>query len=289
MGAVDRSKAVNLIRHAIDSGVTFIDTAEAYGDTESILGDALADGYRERCFLATKVSFDFSAAGVRKAAERSLQQMRTDVIDLYQLHNFDSSVHLEETLGTVRELQESGAVRHVGVSNFSAEQLAKATEILPVVSNQINYNALNRSPEKTMLPAAYEANISILVHSSLAKGLITGKYEPGHQFAEDDERSSFEGYSGEPLRRYLTVVKELAHIADDFGLTVAQGAVAWLLARKEVTNVLVGPKTPEQLEESLAAVEKTSADSREELRSRMDEVLDRHDLEPLCPFPEQLV
>jgi aryl-alcohol dehydrogenase-like predicted oxidoreductase len=289
MGSVDRSQAVSLIRRAIDSGVTFIDTAEAYGDTEEILGEALADGYRQRCFLATKVSHDYSPAGVRKAAEWSLLQMKTDVIDLYQLHNYDQSVPLAETLRAVQELQDSGSIRHVGVSNFSTSQLGEATETARVVANQINYNALNRSPERELLPAAFDANVAILVHSSLAKGLLSGTYSPGHTFESNDERSTFPGYSGEALKRYLTVVEDLKGVASDFGLSMPQASLAWLLARPEVTNVLVGPKSAEQLEEALAAFEKTSPEDRVELRNHMDQVLDRHDTEPLCPFPNQLV
>ncbi len=289
MGSVDRRNAVDLIRRAIDAGVTFIDTAEAYGDTEEILGEALQEGYRDRCFLATKVSHDFTPSGVRNAAERSLLNMKTEVIDLYQLHRWESSVPLDETLRAVQELQDSGIVRHVGVSNFNTDRLAAATDIAAVVSNQINYNALNRAPEERLLPAAFDANVAILVHSSLAKGLLSGKYKPGHTFEAGDERSSFPGYSGEPLRQYLAVVDELGRIAADAGLSTAQAALVWLLARPEVTNVLIGPKTVKQLEESIGALEKTSPEDRVTLRSRMDEVLDRHGLRALCPFPDQLV
>jgi aryl-alcohol dehydrogenase-like predicted oxidoreductase len=289
MGHVDRSQAVSLIRRAIDAGVTFIDTAEQYGDTERILGEALSEGYRDRCFLATKVSKDFTATGVRRAVERSLRDMRVETIDLYQLHRFDNSVPLEETLGAVRELQLSGAVRHIGVSNFSAIQLVRATETAPVVANQINYSALNRNPERGLLQAACEANVGVLVHSALAKGILTGKYAPGHVFASNDERSSFPGYSGESLRGYLTVVKELQAIAADYGLTMTQGALGWVLAREEVTSVLIGPKTIDQFEESTSVLCRTSADNRNELRRRMDEVLERHALAPLCPMKHQLV
>lgn len=289
MGSVDRSKAVALVRHAVDSGITFIDTAEAYGDTEEILGEALAGGYRERCFLADKVSFDFTAAGVRNAAERSLLHLKTDVIDLYQLHRYEESVPLDQTLGAVQELQDSGAVRHLGVSNFSAGQLADATEVAAIVSDQINYNALNRAPEQALLPAAFNANISVLVHSSLAKGLLSGKYRPGHRFDPEDERAHFPGYSGEALARYLAVVDELTGIAGDFSLTAVQAALLWLLARPEVTNVLIGPKTEEQVDEAVAALDRTSPEDRVALRSAMDEVLAAHAPEPLCPFPDQLV
>ena len=289
MGSVDRGKAVDLIRHAVDIGVTFIDTAEAYGDTEEILGDALSDGYRERCFLASKVSFDFTPAGVRTAAERSLLQMKTDTIDLYQLHRFDESVPLDKTLRAVQELQDSGAVRHVGVSNFSAGQLADATETAAVVSNQINYNALNRAPEQALLPAAFDANVAVLVHSSLAKGLLSGKYRPGHRFDPDDERAGFPGYSGEALARYLDLVDELSGVAREFSLSSVQAALLWLLARPEVTNVLIGPKNHEQLDEAVSALDKTSPEDRVALRSAMDRILDEHKLEPLSPFPDQLV
>ena len=215
MGAVDRSQSTALIRRAIDSGITFIDCAEMYGDSEQLLGRALADGYRDRCFLATKVSRDFSAGGVRRALENSLKALKTDRIDLYQIHRYEPATPVEETLEAMAELQNKGLIRYCGVSNFNREQLQRARQVLPVVSDQINYNALNRSPEKQLLDYCRREKVAVIVHSSLAKGLLCGKYGPDHIFARDDERSGFTGYSGQLFTRSLEVVDELETVARD--------------------------------------------------------------------------
>jgi aryl-alcohol dehydrogenase-like predicted oxidoreductase len=289
MGAMDRKSTTALVRNAIDRGITFIDTAEMYGDSEQQLGRALAEGYRDRCFLATKVSRDFTAGGVRKALENSLKALGTDRIDLYQLHRFDPEVPVEETLQAVASLQQDGFIRYCGVSNFTVEQIKRANEALPIVSNQINYNALNRSPEKQMIDHCFRVRISVLSHSSLAKGILSGKYRPNHVFAAGDERSSFPGYSGEMFAKYLAIVTELKKVAEDERLSLVQASIVWLLALEEVTSVLIGPKSISQLEEAAGALENLVPEGRASLRKRMNEILDSHDLPPLCPFPNQIV
>lgn len=289
MGAVDRNQSTALIRKAIDSGITFIDCAEKYGDSEQLLGKALADGYRNRCFLATKVSRDFSAGGVNQALKNSLKALKTDWIDLYQIHRFDPATPVEETLEAMAGLQEEGYIRYCGVSNFSREQLHRARQVLPVVSNQINYNALNRSPEKHLLEYCRREQISVITHSSLAKGILCGKYGTDHTFAADDERSGFPGYSGKLFADYLSVAEELRKVAEEQSLGIVEAAIIWLLAREEVTSVLVGPKSISQLEESAGVGEALTAQGMRAIRERMNQVLDSHDLPPLCPFPDQLV
>jgi myo-inositol catabolism protein IolS len=289
MGAVDRSSATPLIRKAIDSGLTFIDTAEMYGDSEKQLGKALSGGYRDRVFLATKVSRDFTAEGVKRALENSLKDLRTDRIDLYQVHRYDPDVPIEETLQAVAGLHESGLIRYCGVSNFSVGQLQRAQSVCPIVSNQINYNALNRSPERRMIDYCRGQGISVIAHSSLAKGILSGKYSPDHHFASDDERSAFPGYSGKLFKEYLALTGELRAAAEKEGLSLAQAAILWLLAREGVTSVLVGPKNAAQLEESAGALEALRSAQRIALRERMNEILDSHGLPVLCPFPSQLV
>ena len=289
MGAVDRSRSTALIRRAIDSGITFIDCAQMYGDSEQLLGRALADGYRDRCFLATKVSRDFSAAGVRRALENSLKALKTDRIDLYQIHRYDPGTPVEETLETMAQLQEKGLIRYCGVSNFNREQLQRARKVLAVVSDQINYNALNRCPEKQLLDYCRAEKVAVIAHSSLAKGLLCGKYAADHTFAADDERSGFTGYSGRLFTRYLGLVEELETVARDYGLDIVQAAIVWLLARDEVTSVLIGPKSIAQLEESAGVDQVLTGRLMSEMRERMNEILDLRNLPELCPFPDQLV
>ena len=289
MGTVDRRGATRLIRRAVDQGVAFLDTAEAYGDTESLLGEALKEGYRDKVYLATKVSRDFSREGVRRAAEASLRALQTDRIDLYQLHRYDPSVPLQETLEEVARLQEEGLIRHIGVSNFDNRRLAEAVKIAPIITNQINYNALNRAPEKEHLQFCKEQGVRIIGHSSLAKGLLTGKYEQGHRFSPEDERSQFEDYTGDALAYYLAAVEDITAVAQKWGITTVQASLAWVLAREEVASVLVGPKKEKQLNESIRATEALSPDGRAHLREELDRILDRHKLPPLCPSPNQLV
>jgi myo-inositol catabolism protein IolS len=289
MGAVDRTESTALVRKAIDSGMTFIDTAEMYGDSEQQLGKALSDGYRAKAFLATKVSSDFTANGVKKALENSLKALRTDWIDLYQIHRYDPGVPVEETLQAMANLQEAGSIRYLGVSNFTVEQLREAQAVVSIVSNQINYNALNRSPERRMLDYCRQQRISVLSHNSLAKGILSGKYGPNHQFASSDERSNFQGYSGELFEKYLAATGELQAAAKKEGLSLAQAAIVWLSAQESVTSVLMGPKSISQLEESAGAIERMAPADRAAFRERMNAILDSHHLPPLCPFPDQLV
>jgi aryl-alcohol dehydrogenase-like predicted oxidoreductase len=289
MGAVDRSQSTALIREAIDRGITFIDCAEKYGDSEKLLGDALAGGYRKRCFLATKVSMDFSAGGVERALENSLKALKTDWIDLYQIHRYDPATPVEETLGAMARLKERGYIRFCGVSNFNREQLERSRRAFPVVADQINYNALNRSPEKELLAYCRREQISVITHSSLAKGILCGKYRSDHTFSSDDERSQFPGYSGRLFADYLSVVEELKKVTGEQGLGMVQAAIIWLLALEEVTSVLIGPKSLSQLEESRGMVEGLTRRGMIELRDRMNRVLDTRDLPPLCPFSNQLV
>jgi aryl-alcohol dehydrogenase-like predicted oxidoreductase len=289
MGTVDRAQATALVRRAIDSGITFIDTAEKYGDCEQQLGKALGDGYREKVFLATKVSTDFSAAGVKKALKNSLKALRTGWIDLYQIHRYDPEVPVEQTLQAMASLQEEGSIRFCGVSNFTLEQLGRAQAIVPIVSNQINYNALNRSPEQQMLAYCAQQRISVISHSSLAKGILAGSYSPDHKFAPQDERSTFPGYSGDLFGKYLALAHELKQAVEADGFKPVQAAIIWLLARDEIASVLVGPKNISQLEESADAVAVSAPTERKALRERMSAILDSYDLPPLCPFPNQIV
>jgi aryl-alcohol dehydrogenase-like predicted oxidoreductase len=186
-------------------------------------------------------------------------------------------------------LQEEGSIRFCGVSNFTVEQLRRAQKIVPIVSNQINYNALNRSPERGMLEYCAQHHISVISHSSLAKGILSGSYGAGHRFAPGDERSTFPGYSGELFGKYLAVAHALKQAAEAEGFKPVQAAIIWLLVQEEITSVLVGPKTVSQLEDSVAALTVRAPALRPALRERMNAILDSSDLPPLCPFPNQLV
>jgi len=270
MGYVDKQLGISTVHAAIDNGITLIDTAQAYRTSESILGDALKNGYRERCFLATKVSRDYSPSAIRAAIENSLRELDVDHVDLYQIHGWNPRYPVEESMAEMARLQEEGKTRYIGVSNFNAKQMARALQTAPFQSNQPRYNLFDREIEAADIPFCLEHDIGILAHSPLAKGLLTGKYQPGHQFADDDERAGRKRFTGETFARYLAVADRLGDIAQEKGLSMVQFAIAWILHEPAITSVLVGAKNPEQLQEHLGAVGVTF--SEEEL-DRIDDIL----------------
>jgi len=260
MGHVDQQTAIATVQAAIDGGITLVDTAQAYRTSEAMLGQALKGGYRERCFLATKASGDYSRSGIMAAMENSLRALEVDYVDLYQIHGWNSEYPLEESMETMAQLQQAGKTRYIGVSNYNAAQMEQALQIAPFHSNQPRYNLFDRRIEAEDIPFCERAGIGILAHSPLAKGLLTGKYTPGHQFPADDERSNFPRFQGQNLARYLTVAEELKAVAQEKGISLVQLSIAWLLRLAPVTCVLVGAKNPAQVEEHIGAAEVTFSD-----------------------------
>jgi aryl-alcohol dehydrogenase-like predicted oxidoreductase len=257
MGTMDDQLVIDTARAAIDQGITLIDTAQYYRTSETTLGKALKDGYRDRCFLATKVSFDYSHTGIRAAMENSLRQLQVDYVDLYQIHGWDAKVPIEESMETMVQLQQEGKTRYIGVSNFNAAQMGRALRTAFFHSNQPRYHLLARQIEAEDIPFCEEQGIGILAHSPLAKGILTGKYKPGHQFPADDERSRDPRFRGEGFARGLAVAAQLKDVADDKHISMVQLAIAWLLRLPAVTCVLVGAKSPAQVQEHLPAAEIT--------------------------------
>ena len=196
MGGVDEKTAIDTIRAAIDSGVTLVDTAQAYRNSEATLGRALKSGYRERCFLATKVSGDYSRDGIRSAMDNSLRALEVEHVDLYQIHSPDPRYAISESMAAMAELQAEGKTHYLGVSNYDANQMAEALETARFSTNQPRYNLFDREIEVEDIPFCEAHDIGILAHSPLAKGLLTGKYAPGYTFPEDDERSQMERFQG---------------------------------------------------------------------------------------------
>jgi len=271
MGVIDESVSIATVRSSIDSGITLLDTAQAYRTSESTLGKALSDGYREKCFLATKVSRDYSAAGVRSAMEDSLTALGVDYVDLYQVHSWRNDQYpIEATMEEMARLQEEGKTRYIGVSNFNAEQMAHAYGIAPFHSSQPRYNMVDRRIEAEDLPYCDQKGIGNLAHSPLGKGLLTGRYQAGHVFAEDDERSNMPRFQGDLFTQYCSVTERLSEVAADLGLTMVQLAIAWCLRQSAVSSVLVGAKTPEQAADYLPAAE---ADLDEAALDRIADIL----------------
>ncbi len=245
MGDLPETQVIDTVHAALDCGVTFIDTAEAYRTSEAVLGKALV-GKREKVFLATKLSGDHSPEHMNRAIENSLRALRTDYVDLYQLHGPKPEYPIEQTMGGLLRLKEQGKIRYIGVSNFSAEQHAEALQYGHVDSSQPMYNMLIRTAGEAVLPFCKEHRIGVIVHSPLAKGLLTGKYTLDHKFAEDDERSWMAGFQGGRFASALNVANELKAWAEGKGHSLVDLAIAWVLANPAVTSAIVGAKTPEQ-------------------------------------------
>ena len=264
MGAMDDQTAIAITRAAIDNGINLIDTAQVYGESEERLGKARKDGYRDRCFLATKVwreqDNDYSPAAIYAAMDESLRKLDVDYVDLYQIHHPDPSYPLDQTMEALDRLREQGKTRYIGVSNFWVEHMEEALTTTRLHTHQPRYNMLDRRIEAEVLPFCERNGIGIMAHSPLAKGLLTGRYRVGHKFPEDDERSRLSRFRGEPFAHYVKVADQLKQIAAHKSLSLIQLAIGWLLRLSSVSCVLVGAKRPDQIHEHLGAAGVTFSD-----------------------------
>jgi aryl-alcohol dehydrogenase-like predicted oxidoreductase len=255
MGKVEDAEAIATVQAALEMGVTFIDTAQAYRGSEGLIGRALGGGRREKAFLATKVSGNYSRAHIQEAIENSLRALRTDHVDLYQIHGWNPRFPIEESMATMEELRQAGKARFLGVSNFNVAQMEQARAVAPFVSLQPRYNLLDREIEREIAPHCKRERVGILVHSPLAKGLLTGRYRPGHVFPPDDERAGFARFQGEEFAHISAAVERLrAEVAEPRGITLPQLAIAWTLRLPAVSVCLVGAKSPAQIREHLGAL-----------------------------------
>ena len=287
VGATDVAGAKRQIDMCLDAGVNLIDTADVYsnGRAEEIIGEALAGDKRDDVLLASKVRFRMGAepnmAGLSRhhiisGCEASLRRLQTDHLDLYQVHEWDGQTPLEETLGALQHLLDSGKVRYIGASNYAAWQLMKALGIaerdqLPrFVSQQIYYSLQERSAEYELLPLAVDQGLGTLVWSPLAGGLLSGKYRRGLDAPEGSRHVT--DWDEPPVYdedKLYDTIDVLVEIADGHGVSAAQVALAWLLTRPTISSVIVGARTDEQLADNLRAAELQLSD---EERSRLEEV-----------------
>ena len=179
---------------------------------------------------------------MRKAVDESLRALRVENVDLYQLHAWPRQTPIAESMSALAEFRDEGKVRYLGVSSFSAEGMQEALRVQPFCSNQVAYNLFDREIEADVVPFCAEKGVDILAHSSLAKGLLKGKYKPGHTFARDDERSEKSRFRGAQFTAHLRVAEALETFARAKGVTLIQLALAWLLCQPGVNRVLVGVK-----------------------------------------------
>lgn len=264
-GSFDEDTATRAIRHARELGVNFFDTAQAYGfgASERLLGDALREELtrdRDSVVIATKGGIrppssgggrDASPAFLREGVEQSLRALGIETIDLYQVHWPDPKVPAAETAGALQEMADEGKLRHVGVSNYDATQMAEFAAVRPVETLQPPYHLFRRGIEAETLPYAREHGIGVLAYSPLASGLLTGRFEENTRFEESDWRSQATAFTGDALRRNLAVVARLSDFAAERGHSVSQLAIAWVLARVDVA--IVGARSSGNIEASAAA------------------------------------
>jgi len=256
---IDDAGSIAAYRAAFEGGVTTFDTAEEYGGghSERLLAEALGH-VRDRIVIATKVSWKhLRRAQVLAACERSLANLRTDRIDLYQVHwpsgSFGSEVvPLEETMGALALLKQQGKIRAIGVSNFSRAQLEEAAAFARIDSVQPPYSLFWRKIEADVMPYCVERRITIIAYSPLAQGLLTGRFRPGHRFAPGDNRSDNKLFQGEDHERAQAALARLAPIAARYEIALGQLALAWLCAQPR-TVAAVGARSAAQAAQNAAA------------------------------------
>lgn len=263
-GRVDDTDGIKAVRRAADLGVTLFDAAPIYGNghAEEVLGRAL-EPVRREVLIATKcgpievrpglVRLDLTPQGIQAQCEASLRRLRTDWVDLLQVHWNDPAWPVERTMEALMRLVAAGKVRAVGVSNFSLADLRTATAAAPVASLQSRYSLLHREVEADVLPFCREAGIGFLAYEPLARGVLAGRMVLGRRFDSRDIRARDPEYQGERFARRLQAVSRLADVARRQGLTAAQAAIAWVAAQAGVTSVLVGAKSAAQAAENAVA------------------------------------
>jgi aryl-alcohol dehydrogenase-like predicted oxidoreductase len=267
-GGVSEEQARACVKAAFEADINFIDTANIYGRgaAEAFLGDALAGYPRDSYVLATKLYFPMSssdrglsAAQVHKQIDASLERLRTDYVDVYQCHRYDERTPLEETMQALTEVVQEGKARHIGFSEWPPEKIEASVAIPGVerwASSQPQYSMLWRVPEKEVIPICEREQISQIVWSPLAQGVLTGKYTPGAPPPPDSRAASesMGGFIDQLVQRpVLEAVQRLHPVADAAGLTMAQLALAWVLREDNVASAIVGASRPEQVHANASA------------------------------------
>ena len=262
----DKRQMISLLRAAVERGITFFDTAEVYGPfaNEELMGEALAP-VREQVVIATKFGFRIDADGrrqdgldsrpehIRAVAEASLRRLRCETIDLFYQHRVDPQVPIEEVAGAVAELIRAGKVRHFGLSEAGVNTLRRAHAVQPVTALQSEYSLWWREPEQQILPTLESLGIGFVPFSPLGRGFLTGKIDEHTQFDASDFRHSVPRFAVEARRANRALVEVLTRIATPRGLTPAQLALAWLLAKKPWIVPIPGTTRLGRLEENIAA------------------------------------
>lgn len=262
-GAVDDETSIKAIQRAVELGINWIDTAAVYGlgHSEEVVARALR-GKRNQVFIATKcgmiwddkrrVKIHASPKSIQTEIENCLKRLKTDYIDLYQIHWYDPDTPVEESWNKMVQLKKEGKVKYIGVCNYDVEMLEKCNKISPAQSLQPPYSLLRRQIEQDILPYCLKNRIGVVAYSPMQTGLLTGKFDINKLAADDWRRKG--KYFQEPfLSKVLHFIEKLRPIASKYNKTVGQLAVAWVLNNRAVTSAIVGARTPAQVEENIGA------------------------------------
>ena len=295
-GTFDADEAQKTVARALDLGITFFDTAQAYGfgASERFLADALWSRVkRDHVVVATKGGLrkegstlhrDASAAWLREGVEASLRNLRTDYIDLYQVHWPDSNTPPEETGRVLTDLVREGKIRHAGVSNYSPRQMTDLARHGPVETDQPPYHMFHRDIEAEILPYTAENDIGVLVYGPLAHGLLSGTMTPETTFAADDWRGSSADFKGERFARDLELVEGLKQYALTHEIALPQLAIAWAISDPAVDVAIVGARHPQHLDDPAAAADiRLSSSDRDEINAILADAV-----EIVGPAPEAM-
>ncbi len=272
-GSTDEGEAIATIQRARELGITFIDTAQLYGPltNEELVGRAIK-GHRDDYVLATKFArriepttrpgelstlgpLDGSAEHVRSSIEGSLQRLGTDRVDLYYQHRVDPKIEIEETVGALAELVAQGKVLHIGLSEAAPDTIRRAHAVHPITAVQTEYSLWTRDPEAEIIPTCRELGIGFVPYSPLGRGFLSGRFKSPEELDEGDFRRSGPRFTGENLQANQRLAAKVAEIADAKGITPAQLALAWVLARGQDLVPIPGTKRRKYLEENAAAVD----------------------------------
>lgn len=276
-GESDRAESIATIHAALDAGVTLLDTGDFYGmgHNELLINEALRTApaaLRDQALTSVKfgalrtveggfTGYDGRPAAVRNFAAYSLQRLGTDHIDIYRIARVDPGVPIEETVGAIAELVEAGHVRHIGLSEVGADTLRRAAAVAPIADLQIEYSLISRGIEEKILPTARELGIGITAYGVLSRGLISGHFTRDRELAPGDFRGMSPRFQGENLHRNLDLVDRMRALAEAKGVTVAQTAIAWVLAQgpRHGADIvpLIGARRRDRLSEALGALDVT--------------------------------
>lgn len=292
---LDDAHGVEVIRRAVDLGVTFFDTAQVYGPftNEELVGTALAP-VRDRVVIATKFGFDFDGTSesglnsspeyIRKTVDASLRRLGVEKIDLLYQHRVDPAVPIEDVAGTVRELIDAGKVSHFGLSEAGASTIRRAHAVQPVTALQSEYSLWWREPEHEILPTLLELGIGLVPFSPLGKGLLTGTVDSSTAFGDEDIRSTLPRYSPQGREAGQHLVELLSEISERKNVTPAQIALAWLLAQSPSIVPIPGTTKVHRLEENVGAASVTLTTEEIDRLTAASDLIDT----PLARYPEKM-